>query len=358
MKSLLLCLALMLLVSCVQGNVVHTEQDPIKIGIINTLTTPVADYGVPSFRASEIAVEEINARGGINGRQIQIFVEDGRCNSVDSTKAAHKLINIDGVDAIITGCSTETLAVAPIAEESGILVMASLSTSPAVSNAGNFIFRTAPPNQRGIELLAEEIYAMGFESVGMLYELRAYPEGMKDTFLQHYAGDIVVTESFGVDQNDFSTSLLKIKTSEVDAMVLFVQAHATSIDILEQIQTLGLDLPLVTNEVVADPRVLNESGYSNQVITIEVIFDEAMPASQRLVDMYEQKFSEDAKWPIYMATSYDAVSLVSEALGACDDDSVCAKNYLDNIVDWPGVAGNITFDSNGDPLYEYELIIR
>ncbi|MDP6562065.1 MAG: ABC transporter substrate-binding protein, partial [Candidatus Peribacteraceae bacterium] len=90
---------------------------PIKIGYIGPLTGEAASYGVDTLNGTELAVAEINAAGGINGRLIELITEDGRCTGTDAASAAQKLVNVDKVVAIIGGqCSGETLAAAPIVE--------------------------------------------------------------------------------------------------------------------------------------------------------------------------------------------------------------------------------------------------
>ena len=103
------------------------------------LTGPAAKYRV--HESALIAVEEINSSGGVNGKMIELIMEDGKCDGATAARAAQKLISIDKVKIILGGhCSTETLAIAPLAERNKVLLLASTSSSPAISGAGEYIF--------------------------------------------------------------------------------------------------------------------------------------------------------------------------------------------------------------------------
>ena len=133
---ILLCL---IFAGCtITGNV---TKETIRIGAIGPFTGDAAVYGQSEKNAIELAVQEINLDGGINGKKLEVIYEDGKCNGMDAATAAQKLINVDKVDIILGGvCSGETLAIAPLAEANEVLVFSSFSSSPDVTNAGDFIF--------------------------------------------------------------------------------------------------------------------------------------------------------------------------------------------------------------------------
>ena len=116
---------------------------PIKIGFIGALTGDVSGLGTASQAAVQIATDEINGSGGINGRQIQVIYEDGQCLPGPATSAASKLISIDKVAGIIGGlCSSETSAFAPQAMQNKVVAISYCSSAPALSSMGKYFFRT------------------------------------------------------------------------------------------------------------------------------------------------------------------------------------------------------------------------
>ena len=134
-------LGLSLLATGCEKKVEEATGEPIVIGSILRLTLGASD-GIPAKRGIEFAVEEINAAGGINGRPLEVIYEDSKDDATHSVNAATKLISVDKVPVIIGPMmSGNTLAVAPIAEENGIVLISPNATSPKVTDAGDFIYR-------------------------------------------------------------------------------------------------------------------------------------------------------------------------------------------------------------------------
>ena len=120
------------------------SQRPFVIGALDSLTGVGESYGIPFSRSKLLAVEEINAAGGINGRPLKLIVEDSKCTSADAITAYKRLTDVEGVKIILGAtCSGATLGIAPLAEQEGVILFSASSTSPDISDAGDYIFRTA-----------------------------------------------------------------------------------------------------------------------------------------------------------------------------------------------------------------------
>jgi len=118
------------------------EEEPIKIGAVLPLTGTESSWGADAKEGIELAVEEINSRGGIKNKKIEIIYEDGQCKPEPAVTAAQKLINVDRVSVIIGEiCSSATLAIAPITETAKVVLISPGSASPKITEAGDFIFR-------------------------------------------------------------------------------------------------------------------------------------------------------------------------------------------------------------------------
>ena len=119
------------------------SDEPFKIGVMESLTGPGETYGTVSSQAKQLAVDEINAAGGIDGRMIELVVQDSKCSAQDAITAYNKLTDVDGVKIILgTSCSGAMLGAAPLAEADGVVLFSGLATNPT-SRAGDYIFRTA-----------------------------------------------------------------------------------------------------------------------------------------------------------------------------------------------------------------------
>ena len=114
-----------------------------RIGVMESLTGPGETYGTVANQAKQMAADEINAAGGINGRMLELVVEDSKCGAQDAIAAYNKLTDVDGVKIILgTSCSSAMLGAAPLAEADGVILFSGLASNPDIANAGDYIFRT------------------------------------------------------------------------------------------------------------------------------------------------------------------------------------------------------------------------
>jgi branched-chain amino acid transport system substrate-binding protein len=119
--------------------------DTVKIGFIGPLSGEAASYGESMRQGVELAVEQINSKGGIGGKKIEMIYEDGKCAGKDAASAAQKLVSVDQVKFIVgAGCSGETIAAAPIVEPAKVLTLSPVSSNATISTMGDYIFRNHP----------------------------------------------------------------------------------------------------------------------------------------------------------------------------------------------------------------------
>ena len=151
------------------------ETGPFRIGVMESVTGPGETYGTVAVQAKELAVEEINAAGGINGRMLELVVEDSKCNAQDAITAFNKLTDVDGVKIILgTSCSGAMLGAAPLAEKEGVVLFSGLATNPDIANAGDYIFRTSMSDaQVGIDT-GNTMWADGVRNLATMSESTDY----------------------------------------------------------------------------------------------------------------------------------------------------------------------------------------
>src|SRR3989338_1211347 len=224
------------------------NKEPIKLGGLFPLTGDVAQLGIPASQAVELAVEEANAAGGINGQKVEFYKEDGGCNPKDATSASTKLIEIDKVIAIIGGfCSGETLAAAPIAERNKVILFSPTSSNPKITEAGDFIFRSYPSDAFQGSYAADYTFKQkNAKKAAILYINNDWGTGIKVTFrnkFEQLGGAIVSEDTFDQSTTDLRTQLTKIKSLNPD--FIYFPAHpAETIIGLKQANELGLPATL------------------------------------------------------------------------------------------------------------------
>ncbi len=339
-----------------------SDDNSIKVGAILPLTGDGAAYGEPMQKVAQIALDEINAAGGVNGKKLEFIWEDGKCNGNDAADAANKLINVDKVQIIYGGfCSSETLAIAPIAEAAHVVVLSPASSSPDITNAGDYIFRNYPSDATQGKVLAQGAQKQGFKKIGILAEQNDYTLGIQKVFQDQFQqlGGTVVVETYLPDDTDFRTSLLKLKSDSVDALMVDPQTPAKADLIFKQLQEMDWNVKLMGNDVVAGYQDLI-SKYSKLVegmVVAEFTYDKTNPAFQKLVAQFKKETGKDLPYGTYASTCYDAVYIIKEALAKVGNNADALKGYLAAINGRKGLAGTLTFDENGDPKAGHSLEI-
>jgi branched-chain amino acid transport system substrate-binding protein len=333
-----------------------SQSEPYVIGAILPLTGTAAQWGIPPRNGAQLAVEEINASGGINGRKIALKVEDDRCEPRDGVSALNKLMAADHAKVFVGAvCSGVTLAIAPVAERSRVPIISPASTSPKITDAGDFIFRVVPSDNLRGEVFADYVFQdRGIHSVALLYVNNEGGVGNKDTFRQRFAelgGQIVAEEAYAQDATDVRGQLTRIRGTNAGA-VLVVSYPADTVIVLRQAKELGFTKPLFfQTEAVGDPNVLREAGAAAEGVIFVLPAQAEGKVTQQFNDRYRQKYGKAPE--LFAAEGYDAVRLIAEALskrpaGGDRDPALAVRDYLYTVKGWAGASGTISFDRNGD----------
>lgn len=365
----IIMVALLLLTGCGNGEdkltgdgVKEKTAETIRIGAILPLSGDAAAYGQPAQKVVDLAVEEINKAGGINGKDLKVIYEDGTCSAKGGSTAAQKLINVDGVKVILGGfCSGETLGAAPVAEETKVILFSPGSGSPDITQAGEYIFRNFPSDATSGSKVAMEALARGDKKIAIIAEQTDYSQAVKEVFKKAFTtsgGTITAEESFASDSTDFQTPIAKMKASNPDALYIIAQTPAKYGLVLKQTKAAGMEQQIYTNEFANTKEIL--TGYGKEIegaIYAEPRFDENAPRAADLLSKIQTKYGaiDGGLPPVYFATTYDGVHILKESLEKCGEDTSCIKDALYQVKDREGTAGKLTIDLNGDAQFEYTL---
>ena len=214
----------------------------IKIGFIAPLTGDAAAYGEPGRNMTQMAVEEINKNGGINGRMIEVIYEDGKCAGSEAVAAYQKLTNIDGVKFIFGGmCSSETLAIAPLTKDGSTLVVSSLSSNPALEGASPYTFTFSYSDDVMGKTLAKEMSK--YERVALITEQTDWNIGIQKVLLDELKANypkvtVVANEVFPKGATDIRSTLEKVKKMAPAALFLNPAPGVTAETLVKQMAEL------------------------------------------------------------------------------------------------------------------------
>jgi branched-chain amino acid transport system substrate-binding protein len=329
----------------------------IKIGVVGPLSGDAASYGEYVFKSIKIAIDDYNKTH--KALNFEAVYEDGKCDGSQAVTALNKLINIDKVHYVIGGvCSTETLAMAPIAESNKIILFTPWSTSPNITNAGDYIFRNIASDDYGAKEIAKIAVQKGDKKIGLIAENTDYAQSLKNTFKKtctSLGGEVALDESFNTGTTDFRTIITKAKSENVSVLYAVPQLYKTMALMLKQMKELGYQPKLYSNDALINSEALkyydpSYSGILEGAIFTQAIFDEENAKTKNFLAEFTNKYgsTEGPLQPVYLATGYDSIFLLGAAITKSGDNPEKVKDYLYTIKNWDGVIKNFSFDQNGD----------
>lgn len=327
----------------------------IIIGAVLPLTGDAAQWGIPPQKGAQLAVDEINEKGGISGRMLKTVFEDSECDPSKGVSAFQKLVTTDKTNVVIGGvCSSVTLGIAPIAETRKIVLISPASTNPKITDAGDYIFRVIPSDDLRGKVFARYLYEdVAVRNVALLYVNNEGGVGNRNTFVEEFerlGGRIVDDESYDQETRDLRSQLTKIKKSDADA-VLAVSYPSDTVILMKQARELGLNKPLYfQTEAVEDPHVLESAADAAEGATYILPAAAEGEIPQKFAASYLAKYN--MKPELFAAEAYDIVNLIaislSELSGARSAQEI--RSFLYNVSEYQGASGTITFDQNGDVM--------
>ena len=356
----LLALLAVLVMSCDSDS-----DEPYKIGAMDALTGVAESYGNPLHQAKLMAVEEINAAGGINGRMLELIVEDSKCAAQDAITAYNKLTDVDGVKIILgTTCSGAMLGAAPRAEADGVVMLSASATSPDIATAGDYIFRTAINDlQLGIDT-GNALWADGVRSIATITESTDYAEGARRTAVAQFeklGGTVIAAESYSSDVLDFRSQLTKLFEGEPDALLLAAQGEASGGTIIKQARELGYNGPIYSEVVPTGTEALSIAGEAATGLKAIVPNpDLTSAAGVEFLANFRERYGVPASLPWFQGSAYDDVYIAAECLKQTEDDQD-ADGFRDCLygLTWSGAIGdNYSFDENGDVVGLSNVVVE
>ena len=322
----------------------------IKIGYIGPLTGDIAAIGADTMNGAKLAIDEVNTKGGIDGRLVELIAEDGKCSGSDAATAAQKLVSVDKVSGIFGGqCSSETLAAAPIAEAAQIVLISPVSSSPDVTLAGEFVFRPYPSDDLKGKAMANYFSKRGFTKVAVISENTDFCQGIL-TSVQKYlpAGiEIVFDEKVEPGTKDYRTLLTRLQDIDFDVFIVNSQSETTGSVMLAQMRELGLTQQALGADVLDTPKMAELAGEAAEKLHVISVpsMEETSPFSQKFIAAYgKPQFGL-----VYAAHAYDAASVLLKALTESETPAG-ARDVLATMPPYQGATGTFSFDENGDVI--------
>ncbi|KEF36353.1 amino acid/amide ABC transporter substrate-binding protein, HAAT family [Schinkia azotoformans MEV2011] len=344
------------------GDKAGSDAEVIKIGVNMELSGQVASYGQSNTEGVELAVEEINAAGGINGKQIELIKVDNKSDAAEATNAAIKLTSQNKVNAII-GASTSgnTVAQAQIANDTQTVLITPSGTSPTVTvkddgSVNEFVFRTSFIDPFQGTVAANFANELGVKNAAIFADNASdYAKGLAASFKETFeaaGGTIVAEEAYVAKDTDFRSTLTRIKSKNPE--FIFIPGYYEEVGlIIKQAREMGITVPLMGGDGWDSPKLVELAGaqsLNNTFITNHYSAEDPDQKIQDFVTKFKEKYngkSPDA----FNGLGYDSVYLLKAAIESAGSlDPVAVKDALAATKDLALVTGSVTIDENHHPI--------
>jgi len=329
--------------------------DTIKLGVAGAHSGDLASYGLPSVNAAKLVVADINAKGGIDGKMVELMVEDDVCKPEVATNTATKLVSED-VDLVLGHiCSGATKAALPIYNSAKVVVMSPSATNPGLTQSGDYpnFFRTIASDDAQARTEVDfALDTLGLKKIAVIHDKGDYGKGLAEfakAFIEQSGkGEVVLFEGVTPGAVDYSAVVQKIKRSGADA-VIFGGYHPEASKIVTQMRKKRMDTVFISDDGVKDDTFIKVAGkYAEGVYATGPKDTSSNPLNKAAVEAHKKEFGSDPG--AFFENAYSAAVALLNAVdkaGSTDFDAV--KQALQtNDVATP--VGNIRFDERGDAV--------
>jgi branched-chain amino acid transport system substrate-binding protein len=329
----------------------------VKIGIIAPLTGDGAGYGQYMLEGFKLKSESDDAISQLNGKKLELIVEDDAGKPEDAVSAATKLINQDNVHMLVASIfSPTTMAIQPLSAKAQVPQLTPSSTAAAISQQGNrFMFRVALPDTvLGTDLARFVANDLKLKKVGFLSVNDDFGKGGYEAFAAEGAKlglEITAAETYGRGDKDFTAQLIKIKSTNPDALVQWSRYVEAAL-ISQQAKQLGYTIPMLGSDAHAAPKFLELAGETAEGSYYVGHWSTTAkwPESTSFVERYRARYSRDPDQ--YSAQGYTAAELVIDALKRTTSvDRIAIRDALAATKGLKTAMGTMQFNEQGDLVY-------
>ena len=371
MKKILAVLLIMGLIVSFGFAAGQAEEGTIKIGAIFAVTGGASFLGAPEAKTAEMVVEEINAAGGVNGKQIELIIKDSAANPEKAISFTKQLIEEDQVVAIIgPSTSGETMQIKDLCESYKVPLVSAAAAEVIVNPVASYVFKTPQKDSYVAKWIFATMQSMGIKRIGVVAANTGFGnagKGQLEKYAPEFGIEIAIAETYDKASTDLTALLTKLNAQEVEAVVNWSIVPAQSI-VPKNMKQLGMDMPLFQSHGFGNIKYVEAAGEAaegiifpaGRLLVAEKLPD-GHPQRENLVaykTAYESKFGEDVS--TFGGHAYDAIMLVIEAIKKADSlERADIRDAIESISGFPGTGGVFNFsasDHNGLGMDSLEML--
>ncbi|MCB1760304.1 MAG: branched-chain amino acid ABC transporter substrate-binding protein [Gammaproteobacteria bacterium] len=329
--------------------------DTIKLGVAGAHSGDLASYGLPSVNAAKLVVDQVNAKGGIDGKQVELLIEDDVCKPEVATNTATKLVS-DGVHVVLGHiCSGATKAALPIYNNAGVVVMSPSATNPALTQSGDYpnFYRTIASDDAQARTEVDfALGTLGLTKIAVIHDKGDYGKGLAEfakTFIEKSGkGEVTLFEGVTPGAVDYSAVVQKIKRSGAEA-VIFGGYHPEASKIITQMRKKRMDTIFISDDGVKDDTFIKVAGkYAEGVYATGPKDTSSNPLSKEAVEAHKKTFGSDPG--AFFENAYSAALALLNAVDQADSTDMAKVRAALQSSDVATPVGTIRFDEIGDAV--------
>ncbi len=339
------------------GFIASAKAESIKIGLMCPLTGGWASEGQNMEKIVTLLKDEVNKNGGINGKMIELIIEDDGGDPRTAALAAQKLVSSEVIAVVGTYGSAVTEATQNIYDESEILQIGTGSTSVRLTEKGlEYFFRTSPRDDEQGLVASNYIQKLGFKNIAIVHDNSSYAKGLADQTkgeLEKNGINIVFFDALTPKERDYSAILTKVKATNPE-LILFTGYYPEAGLLLRQKMEMGFNVPMMGGDAVNNPVLVEIAGTKAAegflFLSPPVASDLTTAEGKAFMQAYKDKYGNypESVWAVLAG---DAFNVIVEALKNAKPNAEDMATYLkDELKDHPGITGIFSFDEKGDRI--------
>ncbi len=344
--------------------------DTIKIGAILAVTGPASFLGAPEANTLKMLVDEVNSKGGINGRKVELIIKDSGANPGKAISFAKQLIEEEKVFAIIgPSTSGETLKIKSICEKGKTICISCAAAEKIVNPVAKYVFKTPQKDSFAARKIFMQMQKMGIKKIGVVVGNTGFGKAGKaqlEKIAPEYGIDIVISEVYDKKATDLTALVTKLKAKGVEAVVNWSIVPAQAI-IAKNMRQIGFNVPLFQSHGFGNIKYVKAAGAAAEGIIFpagRLLVAESLPDSdpQKPVLIkykrdYESRFHEEAS--TFGGHAYDAFMILKKAIEKAGFDKEKVRDAIENMKGFVGTGGIFNFspkDHNGLDINSFVML--
>lgn len=329
----------------------NEDVDTYLVGSLAQMSGDVAWFGEVVQNATQLAIEDINEDGGIDGIPFDVKFRDLQNDATISVSEFRKFIDVDHVPAVMMGSSVAQLATCPISEQEGVVILNDGASSPQIRDVcGEYTISNIPDSTTEMQKLAEYLYNQGHRTAATFNINNDVNLGQKVGFVDAWndlGGEILGEESAEVGTQNFRSQITSLRSMNPDVTLVATEAQDTA-RFFRQASDLGFESQFAAQSNAVSQDVLDQAAEAVEgTIFATVIFD---PSSSDLSSEFEARYTErfgESPALLYGALAYDGTMMLAEAIEEAGYGASAIKDYLRSLDQWEGVSGVVTYSEPG-----------